>query len=102
MAGDITKRMIITCLIIVAIEKNRKFEALIRTVIRGQITKTVITYVRTLLSKLVIKLSLIILVASKALCSYIFYYVELFTNTLPWKIVLVAIATTYMKENGYD
>ena len=102
MAGDITKRMIITCLIIVAIEKSRKFEALIRTVIRGQITKTVITYVRTLLSKLVIKLSLIILVASKALCSYIFYYVELFTNTLPWKIVLVAIAITYMKENGYN
>ena len=59
MAGDITKRMIITLLIIVAIEENNKFEALIRTVIRGQITKTVITYVRTLLSKLVIKLSLI-------------------------------------------
>ena len=66
MAGDITKRMIITLLIIVAIEENSKFEALIRTVIRGQITKTVITYVRTLLSKRAIKLSLIILITSDA------------------------------------
>ena len=84
-------------LVIVAIEKNSKFEALIRTVIRGQFTETIITYVRTLLSKLVIKLSLIILVASKALCSYIFYYAALFTNTLPWKIVLVAKAITHIK-----
>ena len=41
MARDIEKkkRIIITWLVIVAIEKNSKFEALIRTVIRGQITE---------------------------------------------------------------